>query len=137
MCGTARAREDIESAVGVLCREVGLDERDTIRLPVLFGITGQGLSNEPATALLPAVVNLLTTGQPLVFAPRQYAPIVNGVDISEILTDERLAAIGTSAQWVKELGYEHPGGEVDCATNAVRDLGILDPWWLGGPTGAR
>jgi protein-arginine deiminase len=50
--------------------------------------------------------------------------------------EERLAAIGTSVHWVEDFGYAHPGGEVHCATNVLRDVSTLDPWWLEGPISA-
>jgi protein-arginine deiminase len=128
----ARARQGIENAVEIIRTEVGLDDRDIVRLPVLFKIT-ERLSDEPVTPLLPDVVNLIGTGQRLVFAPRQHAPTVNRADLFETVSEERLSAVGISVHWVEDFGYAHPGGEVHCATNAVRDVGALDPWWLEGP----
>jgi protein-arginine deiminase len=71
--GMARARQGIENAVEIIRTEVGLDDRDIVRLPVLFKIT-ERLSDEPVTPLLPDVVNLIGTGQRLVFAPASTLP---------------------------------------------------------------
>jgi protein-arginine deiminase len=131
--GAERARQGVESGIRVLRDEVGLGQQDIVRLPVLFRISVADLPGDPVGALLPDAVNLINTGQPLVFAPRQHAPIVNGSDLFETVIEERLRGIGVSVHWVEDYEYAHPGGEVHCSTNATRDVRTLDPWWLEGP----
>jgi protein-arginine deiminase len=131
--GTERARHGVDSGIRVLRDEVGLGQQDIVRLPVLFRTSEANLPGDPVAALLPDVVNLINTGRPLVLTPRQHAPTVNGNDVFETVIEERLGSIGVAVHWVEDFGYAHPGGEVHCATNAVRDVGALDPWWLEGP----
>jgi protein-arginine deiminase len=131
--GTAKAASAIATAVGTLGTEVGLTEEDVVRLPVLFRLSLQDLDHHPVEPLLPNAVNLLTTGHRVVLVARQHGPLGPDGDVFETAIERRLQPLGIAVHWVEDLGYAHPGGEVHCATNVVRDLRSTEPWWREGP----
>ncbi|MEU2271544.1 protein-arginine deiminase family protein [Streptomyces olindensis] len=48
--------------------------------------------------------------------------------------EEALAAGGVRVHWVENFAWSHlAGGEVHCATNALRDTSGDVPWWSTGP----
>ncbi|MBQ0862178.1 protein-arginine deiminase family protein [Streptomyces sp. RK75] len=135
--GTAIARKGIDAALRTLREQAGLTERDIVRVPALFnelelpaGYPRQGV----VANYLPGAANGVSTGTGVYLAPRQHAPrTTDGSDVFERAAQKALAGTGTRIAWVEDWDYSHHrgtvGGEVHCATNALRSLDGTRPWW--------
>ncbi|MCN9243700.1 protein-arginine deiminase domain-containing protein [Streptomyces sp. RY43-2] len=134
--GTEIARKGIDSALRTLREEAGLTERYVVRVPALFNRldlpAGYPRRNVVAN-YLPGAANGVSTGTGVYLAPRQHAPKSDGQDVFERVTEKALSGTGTRISWVEDWDYSHHrgtvGGEVHCATNALRDMSGTRPWW--------
>lgn len=127
--GTADSAAGVEEAVRVISQEVGLTEDDIVRVPVLFELGDGDQKSVRSGASIPDAANLIGTGRETVLIPRQHAPVVEGQDVFQSTIEAAFNDIGTDIEWVEDYGYSHPGGEIHCATNVLRDIDHGDPWW--------
>ncbi|MFI6808831.1 protein-arginine deiminase family protein [Streptomyces luteogriseus] len=83
-----------------------------------------------AIAYSPGVANGLSLTARDYAAPDPHGPKVRGRDVFRVETEEALAAGGVRVHWVENFAWSHlAGGEVHCATNALRDTSQGTPWW--------
>ncbi|NEA36442.1 protein-arginine deiminase family protein [Streptomyces sp. SID13031] len=84
-------------------------------------------------ASTPGLVNGLSlTGRDFA-APDPHGPKVGGRDIFGQATERALGRNGVRVYWVEDFFWAHlGGGEVHCATNALRDTRSTDSWWKSG-----
>ncbi|GAB3142393.1 hypothetical protein GCM10027290_16780 [Micromonospora sonneratiae] len=134
--GTRLATIGVNRALGILRRETGLTESEIVRVPALFShISIDGYPRDGLTYLyLPGAANGVSTGTGTYLAPKQHGPRDRtGVDVFQRAAERALDRVGVRTGWVETWEYSHTfglvGGEVDCVTNAVRDLSGTTPWW--------
>ncbi len=121
------AAQQIDKQLAILLKATGLKPEELVRLPVLFErVPGFGLLR----AMTPGLVNGLSlTGRDFA-APDPHGPKVGGRDIFRQATERALGANGVRVHWVEDFFWAHlAGGEVHCATNALRDTRSTDTWW--------
>ncbi len=123
--GVRNAVAGVNKALKVIKAETGLTESDIIRVPVLYTGNRVGVA-------IPNAANLIGTGHEVVFVAKQHAPAVDGQDLFQSVIEERFAEVGTQVQWVEDYRYAHPGGEIHCVTNVVRDHTVAANWWTEG-----
>lgn len=79
-------------------------------------------------AYYPAAVNGLLLDRHNYIPPKQWGPVVNGVDIMEQGVKAAYAKVGIKTWFVDDwLSHHSIGGEVHCGTNAIRE--ITGTWW--------
>lgn len=120
------AARHIDGQLAVLARETGLRSAEIVRLPVLYAEVepGDG-ARGGAVAFSPSLVNGLSLTARDYAAPDPHGPRVAGRDLFREVTRARLAAGGVRVHWVEDFAWAHlGGGEVHCATNALRDVGV-------------
>lgn len=134
--GTEVARRGIDAALRTLRVRAGLTERDIVRVPALFNVIDlpAGYPRHDVVAnYLPGASNGVSTGTGVYLAPRQHAPAAGGGDVFERAAEQALRRTGTRIAWVEDWDYAHHlgtvGGEVHCATNAIRSHAGTRPWW--------
>ncbi|MFI8883591.1 protein-arginine deiminase family protein [Streptomyces sp. NPDC053813] len=134
--GTEIARKGIDSALRTLREQVGLTERHIVRVPALFDrldVPAGYPRRDVVANYLPGASNGVSTGTGVYLAPRQHAPERDGRDVFERAAEKALSGTGTRIVWVEDWAYSHHlgtvGGEVHCATNALRSLSGTRPWW--------
>lgn len=121
------AAEHVDDQLEILLKATGLAPGELVRLPVLFERQKDfGLLR----AVTPGLVNGLSlTGRDFA-APDPHGPKVNGRDIFRQATERSLGRNGVRVHWVEDFFWAHlGGGEVHCATNALRDTRSTDTWW--------
>jgi protein-arginine deiminase len=121
------AAQHIDDQLAILLKATGLKPSELVRLPVLFErVMGYGLLR----AMTPGLVNGLSlTGRDFA-APDPHGPKVEGRDIVRQATEHALGRNGVRVHWVEDFFWAHlGGGEVHCATNALRDTRSTDTWW--------
>ncbi|MEU0388314.1 protein-arginine deiminase family protein [Streptomyces chartreusis] len=131
LAGNEEAARHIDDQIDVLLRETGLSRRDLVRLPVLYA-TAPPAPGVPkgAIAYSPSVANGLSLTARDYAAPDPHGPKLDGRDLFREATREALAAGGVRVHWVENFAWSHlAGGEVHCATNALRDTSGGVPWW--------
>jgi protein-arginine deiminase len=112
-------KDRIEPNINLLKAELGLEEKDFIRVPCLFDKYGG--------ALVPNMVNsTVLNGHIFIVAPK--GPMVEGKDLLEEEMRRRLAGVPLTPHFLEAGTYHLWGGEVHCATN-VRREGPSAPWW--------
>jgi protein-arginine deiminase len=110
------AARHIDDQLSVLLAETGLPADELVRVPVLF--------EKPASvglfvAATPGIPNGLSVDAQTFAAPDPHAPVVDGRDIFQSVTERALRDV--HVHWVEDLGWAHQGGgEVHCTTNAWR-----------------
>ncbi|MFI7677619.1 protein-arginine deiminase family protein [Actinophytocola sp. NPDC049390] len=111
------AARHIDDQISVLAAETGLT--DLVRVPVLFTKPREiGLF----VAATPGIPNGLSIDAHTFAAPDPHAPVVDGEDIFQSVTERALR--GVDVHWVEDQGWAHlGGGEVHCTTNAWREVG--------------
>lgn len=109
----------IEPLIEHLKNELGLEERDLIRVPFL--------QNTSRTALIPNMINSLVVNGHLV-ASDPTGPVVDGTDLLQAWFREAVADSGLEVHFVNDWRYHSWSGNVHCATNATRVPYEL-PWW--------
>ncbi|KUJ65956.1 hypothetical protein ACZ90_41635 [Streptomyces albus subsp. albus] len=120
----ATAARHLDGQLSVLLRATGLRPAEIVRLPVLYVQLPPGpQTSGGALAFSPALVNGLSLTARDFAAPDPHGPTVRGRDVFREATRERLAANGVRVHWVEDFSWAHlNGGEVHCATNALRDI---------------
>jgi protein-arginine deiminase len=122
------AADHIDQQLKVLLKATGLRADELVRLPVLFNL-------EPNYKLLkamsPGLVNGLSLTDRQFAAPDPHGPKLNGRDVFRSATESALRPNGVRVHWVEDFFWAHlGGGEVHCATNALRDTSRTTPWWV-------
>ena len=112
----------------ILKRELGIDEKDIIEIPVLF----YPPSTNRTLAYFPDMVNQLVIGK-YSLVPKPYGPVVGDVDqfekaISDALPEREVVFI---EDW---YAYHELSGEVHCGTNCLREPPPVK-WWEHRPEG--
>jgi protein-arginine deiminase len=127
MADNEAAAGHIDDQVKILLKATGLKPSELVRLPVLFE---KQKDFRLLRAVTPGLVNGLSlTGRDFA-VPDPHGPKVNGRDIFRQATERALAHNGVRVQWVEDFFWAHlAGGEVHCATNALRDTRSTDTWW--------
>ncbi|MDX6278957.1 MAG: protein-arginine deiminase [Kribbellaceae bacterium] len=127
MADNAAAAGHIDDQLEILLKATGLRPGELVRLPVLFEKQKDfGLLR----AVTPGLVNGLSlTGRDFA-VPDPHGPKVNGRDLFRQATERALGRNGVRVHWVEDFFWAHlGGGEVHCATNALRDTRSTDTWW--------
>ncbi|MFF8615334.1 protein-arginine deiminase family protein [Streptomyces sp. NPDC015350] len=134
--GTEIAERGIDAALRTLRDQAGLTDRDIVRVPALFNrldVPAGYPRRDLVANYLPGAANGVSTGTGVYLAPRQHAPEAGGRDVFERAAEQALSRTGTRISWVEDWAYSHHrgtvGGEVHCATNALRSLTGTRPWW--------
>ncbi|MFI7018455.1 protein-arginine deiminase family protein [Streptomyces sp. NPDC050164] len=135
LAGNEEAARHIDDQIGVLLRETGLSRSDLVRVPVLYAMAGPAPGvPEGAIAYSPSIANGLSLTARDYAAPDPHGPKVDGRDLFRAAAQEALAAGGVRVHWVENFAWSHlAGGEVHCATNALRDPSGGVPWWSTAP----
>jgi protein-arginine deiminase len=116
MADNEEAATHIDAQLAVLLAETGLRADELVRVPVLF-TKALGLF----VAATPGIPNGLSVDAQTFAAPDPHAPVVNGEDIFQRVTEQALT--GVAVHWVEDIGWAHRGGgEVHCTTNAWRAI---------------
>lgn len=131
LADNAKAAGHIDGQLRVLLEQTGLTRRDLVRLPVLYTMsTVHPDIPEGAVALSPSIANGLSlTGRDYA-APDPHGPRLRGRDLFRAAAEQALATGGVRVHWVENFAWAHlAGGEVHCATNALRDTSGAARWW--------
>ncbi|WBQ05630.1 protein-arginine deiminase family protein [Kribbella sp. CA-293567] len=117
----------IDEQLRILLAATGLTADELVRLPVLFErVPGYGLLR----ARTPGLVNGLSLTARDFAAPDPHGPKVGGRDVFRQATERAMRRNGVRVHWVEDFFWAHlGGGEVHCATNALRDTRSTDTWW--------
>ncbi|GAB3827668.1 hypothetical protein GCM10028799_50880 [Kribbella italica] len=118
----------IDEQLAILLKATGLRSDELVRLPVFFEAHPvlPGLR-----AMTPGLVNGLSLTDRQFAAPDPQGPKVRGVDVFKATAERALRRTGVRVHWVDNFFWSHlGGGEVHCATNALRDTRESDRWWL-------
>jgi protein-arginine deiminase len=123
-----QAAEHIDEQLAILLTATRLRRDELVRLPVLF-------ESHPVLpglrAMTPGLVNGLSLTDREFAAPDPHGPTVHGVDVFKSAAERALRRTGVRVHWVENFFWSHlGGGEVHCATNALRDTRGTDRWWL-------
>ena len=153
-----RARRRIEMTLGRLMSETGVTEEELVRVPGLFEVADwdafarrasvraeelppppwlaeEGPGSEiiyyspgDLLAFYPAPVNGVLLDRDTYILPKQWGPMIDGVDIMEAAIISVYADAGITASPV-DAWYSHhvSSGEIHCGTNVTR--AIDQPWW--------
>ncbi|MFC9694305.1 protein-arginine deiminase family protein [Kribbella sp. NPDC056951] len=121
------AAQHIDKQLAILLRATGLRPDELVRLPVFFDrVPEYGLLK----ALTPGLVNGLSLTDRQFAVPDPHGPKLNGRDVFRQSAERALARNGVRVHWVENFFWSHlGGGEVHCATNALRDVSGATPWW--------
>ncbi|XP_073324619.1 protein-arginine deiminase type-2 [Pagrus major] len=113
----------------VLKRELGLDDKDIIDLPILFKlVTGSDETEYRAVAYYPDMVNMIVLGKNLGI-PKPYGPKVNGRCALETEMLSLLEGLGLSCTFIDDFASYHKLlGEVHCGSNVRREP-FDYKWW--------
>ncbi|WP_350280102.1 protein-arginine deiminase family protein [Kribbella sp. HUAS MG21] len=127
--GNEEAAAHIDEQLEILLKATGLRTDELVRLPVFFTkVPGYGLLK----ALTPDLVNGLSLTDRQFAAPDPHGPRLHGRDVFRQAAGRALARSGVRVHWVEDFFWAHlGGGEVHCATNALRDTSRVTPWWSG------
>lgn len=127
--GNEAAAKHIDDQLKVLLKATGLPADELVRLPVLFDeVPGSGLLK----AMTPGLTNGLSVTVREFVAPDPHGPRLHGRDVFRQVTEQALTRNGVQVHWVEDFFWAHlGGGEVHCATNALRDTSSIKPWWSG------
>ena len=122
-------QKNIDVNRSILVRELGLEDRDIIEVPVLFKE-----NKGRAYAFFPDMVNhLVLEGYSLV--PRPYGPVIDGEDYFEKMMRDALPSSRTVTFIEDWYGYHEALGEVHCGTNVMRQPFRDRYWWDYLPDG--
>ncbi|MDX6260983.1 MAG: protein-arginine deiminase, partial [Kribbellaceae bacterium] len=127
MADNEAAAGHIDDQLQILLKATGLKPSELVRLPVLFEKQKDfGLLR----AVTPGLVNGLSLTARDFAVPDPHGPKVNGRDIFRLATERALGHNGVRVHWVEDFFWAHlGGGEVHCATNALRDTRSTNTWW--------
>jgi len=153
-----RARRRVEMNLERLMAETGVAAEDIVRIPGLFEVAGFAEYVQRATvrdadqppppwldeegpgserivyspgnlvAFYPAAVNGLLMDETNYIPPKQWGPVIDGVDIMEVAVVDAYAGAGITAWSIDDWDSHHTSaGEVHCGTNVTRT--IATNWW--------
>ncbi|NUP02047.1 MAG: hypothetical protein HOW59_29405 [Nonomuraea sp.] len=128
MSANDRAARHIDAQLGTMLAATGLRPSEIVRVPVLFGAS----EFDPSLlkAYTPGIPNGLSLTAREFAAPDPHGPVAGGHDLFREAARTALAAQGVRVRWVEDLSWAHLlGGEVHCATNALRDTRSTARWW--------
>jgi protein-arginine deiminase len=128
MAANDKAARHIDAQLDTMLAATGLRRSEIVRVPVLFS------ASEAYPSLLkaytPGIPNGLSLTAGEFAAPDPHGPVVGGHDLFRQAARSALAAQGVRVRWVADLSWAHLlGGEVHCATNALRDTRSTARWW--------
>lgn len=142
------ARRKVEINLDILKAQTGVTEDEVIRVPGLFHLSGFSGEFPPPSlpddldwpnekivygpgnllAYYPAPVNGLLLDQRRYIVPRQWGPVVDGVDIVQEAVDRAYAKAGIDSWAVDDwLSHHQFAGEIHCGTNVTRVM--TGRWW--------
>ncbi|QIB48087.1 protein-arginine deiminase family protein [Streptomyces aureoverticillatus] len=126
-----KAARHIDGQIRVLLKETGLHRSELVRVPVLYAMaTVRPDIPKGAVALSPSIANGLSLTSRDYAAPDPHGPRLRGRDLFRAATEKALAGGGVRVHWVENFAWAHrAGGEVHCATNALRDTSGARRWW--------
>ncbi|XP_069096857.1 protein-arginine deiminase type-3-like [Pleurodeles waltl] len=109
----------------VLKKELGLEEKDIIDIPVLF----DRVEKYPGVAaLFPDLVNMIVLGKNLGI-PKPFGPIINGKCCLEEKVCSLLEPLGLNCNFIDDFSSYHVQfGEVHCGSNVRREP-FAFKWW--------
>ncbi|MGK5637702.1 protein-arginine deiminase family protein [Streptomyces sp. URMC 126] len=120
----AEAARRIDGQLAVLMRATGLRRDELVPLPVLYATMDTGGGARRHLAFSPALANGLSLTARDFAPPAPHGPRVGGRDLFRDEAERRLRAQGVRVHWVEDFSWAHlGGGEVHCATNALRRVG--------------
>lgn len=143
----ATAAAAIDANLAIIKRETGIADSEVLSVPGLFSaisFDGADLNfddfppvsgDEPIVygpgvlvASHPAAINGIVIDRKHYFSPRQFGPVINGVDILQQGIDQAYAQVGMQVNYIDDWRSHHNwAGEIHCGTNAVR---VIDKhWW--------
>ncbi|MET9275440.1 protein-arginine deiminase family protein [Kribbella sp. NPDC003557] len=127
--GNEAAARHIDDQLKILLAATGLRADELVRLPVFFEkVPGYRLLK----AMTPGLVNGLSITDREFAAPAPHGPRLQGRDVLRQSAERALGRNGVRVHWVEDFFWAHlGGGEVHCATNALRDTRGATPWWSG------
>ncbi|MEU6721984.1 protein-arginine deiminase family protein [Nonomuraea sp. NPDC046802] len=129
MSANARAAEHIDGQIDTMLAATGLRRSEIVRVPVLF--SASEVDPSLLKAHTPGIPNGLSLTAHEFAAPDPHGPVAGGRDLFREATRKALASRGVHVRWVEDLKWAHLlGGEVHCATNALRDTRSTARWWI-------
>jgi hypothetical protein len=124
ICNTRQAFYALDKARETLQKEMGLQDTDIIRAPMIFYPNARGEYD----ALTTGTVNMLVINNHCII-PKPFGPIIMGRDLFEKDLEDQLVALGLTVKWIDDWDEYHVGhGEVHCGTNTLRKPPVA-PWW--------
>ena len=142
----ARAAQEIDKNLMILKRETGATAQEIIQIPGLYGTFAYELNTEmgeiseapgdsaivygPGTLLSfhPGAINGIVMNRGHYISPKQWGPLIGGVDVLQQAVDAAYAQAGMTVHYVDDWLTHHAfAGEVHCGTNTIRS--IDKTWW--------
>ncbi|XP_078498937.1 protein-arginine deiminase type-3-like [Lissotriton helveticus] len=109
----------------ILKKELGLEEKDIIDIPVLFE---RPEKEARVAALFPDLVNMIVLGK-LLGIPKPFGPIINGKCCLEEKVCSLLEPLGLTCHFIDDFSSYHAKlGEVHCGSNVRREP-FAFKWW--------
>ena len=127
MQASAEAAAEVDAQLDILKKEIGLKDREIIKVPFLHAIAfGKSVAYQPA------MVNGLYVSETRFAAPDPHGPVIDGVDIFKDAFADSLRKIGITVDWVEDWdAYHRIYGEVHCGSNSTRKIPEVR-WWESG-----
>ena len=111
----------------ILEKHLGVDPEQIIPIPSLFKVKSGHTGLERTSAYFPSMVNHLVIGRTSIVA-KPYGPVINGKCQFERAFEEALPERDT--EFINDwFSYHVRGGEIHCATNALRAPDFPTKWW--------
>lgn len=118
----------ISGVIKKLKDEIGIQDKDIIRVPVLF--KPAPFNERNFIALMPNAANLVVLGNQSIAVAKQHGPLIDGKDVFEKAIVDAFEPTGLSVSWVEDYIQAHIGdGEIHCQSNMLRDPGGWSKWW--------
>lgn len=112
----------------ILKKELGLEEKDIIDIPVLFDKSDKSEKDIRVVALFPDLVNMIVLGKHLGI-PKPFGPIINGKCCLEEKVCSLLEPLGLNCYFIDDFSSYHAQfGEVHCGSNVRREP-FAFKWW--------
>jgi protein-arginine deiminase len=141
------AATKIKANIALLKKATGVTDAEFVRVPMLFHqacddcadgafasarITPRAAAAAPPRSLvarLPSAVNGVLLAPDRYLAPKQFGPVVGGVDVFAAAVTEAYRAAGVTVSYVDDWYAYHAGkGDIHCGTNVLRAYPA--PWWV-------
>jgi protein-arginine deiminase len=141
------AATKIKANIALLKKATGVTDAEFVRVPMLFreapcddcgdGAAVSARSTPRAAAvppgslvaMLPSGVNGVLLAPDRYLAPKQFGPVVDGVDVFAAAVTEAYRAAGVTVSYVDDWYAYHAGkGNIHCGTNVLR--AYPEPWWV-------